>query len=141
MNHAVAIETLTECGAAVAALEAEHSAIETAIRSFQAAVVANADDSVILKILDMCVTFCKQHFASEERYMREQGYIYLEAHRAAHSRLLQQFENARAAAASHDAILAMLDGMDLLEAFEEHIRNHDSPMHAMVVDARSQAAA
>lgn len=141
MNHAIAIETLTECGASVAALEAEHSAIETAIRAFQAAIVANADDSVIVKILNMCVQFCKDHFASEERYMRDHEYIHIDAHRTAHKRLLEQFESARAVAMDHDAILGMLDSMDLLEALESHIRNHDNPMHQAVAEARKPIAA
>jgi hemerythrin-like metal-binding protein len=129
VNHALAIRTLTECGAPTAALQVEHAAIETSLRTLKAAILAGASGGIITSILDVCVDFCVTHFESEEEAMRKSGYAHLEAHHAAHNRLLKRFQEARACATGDSLAVAALDGFDLLQDFEEHIRTHDTLFH------------
>lgn len=136
-NHALAIRGLTERGSAIAALEAEHGAIETHLRAIQAAVMADASEETVAGILDLCIAFCKLHFAHEEGYMAERGYPHLDAHRAAHEALLKEFQRARVLVTSRDLISGVLDGFDLLHEFVLHVNTCDRPMHEEI-EVRTQ---
>jgi hemerythrin-like metal-binding protein len=129
MDHALAIHGLTEQGAAPAALDAEHAAIESHLRALQAAVMSDASTETVAGILDVCIEFCKAHFIHEEGYMDQYRYTELDAHRAAHGSLLEKFQRARAVAANRDLITGVLDGFDLLHEFERHVNTCDQPMH------------
>jgi hemerythrin-like metal-binding protein len=133
MNHASTIQEFADCGAAADALEAEHDAIEMAVRALQKAVVSGASGGELLEIVTLCIHFCKAHFTNEERFMRDHEYPRLKAHRAAHQEVLEKLEQIRRCALGEEIAAAALDTADLLDDFEEHVRTFDSAAYEEIM--------
>jgi hemerythrin-like metal-binding protein len=129
VDQATAIEALTDCGAITAALPSEHQGIENALQTLGDAMHAGASPEVLTKIMDMILRFCRDHFASEEQYLREHGYTRLKAHMSAHEKLVSSFLAVRTAI-SEGQQKATLDASDLLNSLHSHIDGFDRPAYA-----------
>lgn len=127
-----AIEVLAECGALNAALETEHHAIECLLNVFRDAVLAGANSSVITCILDMVMDFFAAHFRHEEAFFRDHGYAGIGQHIAAHQRFQTKLRNLRSGIEDEGTSLAVLDGVDLLHDFLEHIEKYDSAVYEQI---------
>jgi hemerythrin len=127
MNQADAIDTLTSCGETVAALRAEHDAIESISQVFNKAMIAAAEDHLMGRILDLALDFCHTHFEHEERYLRQHG-VDVEDHAAAHQRFCHHLEEARVAVRSGNPH-AILDAVDVLQGLQDHIKRFDKPAY------------
>jgi len=134
MDHARAIKALTNCGAITAALEKEHEAIDSALHSLNAALVAGASAETIVQIMDMVVDFCTAHFRNEEEAFIGSSYTDADAHASAHAELLRSFQAVRLGV-SNGIFLARLEGTDLLKSFHAHIERFDRAAHADILVA------
>jgi hemerythrin len=126
MRQSNIIAILSECGAAIASLEAEHDTAEMMLRALSEAVHAGAETTLILRILDEAIDFFLLHFPSEERLLREHRDPEIESHTAAHHQLTTRFTMARAAVENGNAE-AMLDAADLLQSLHTHVDAWDEP--------------
>jgi len=132
MDQARTIKALTDCGAITAALEVEHQAIENSLQALSDALLAGANTEVLTEIIDIVVDFCVAHFSSEEREFREQGYTGVDAHAAAHEKLLNRLRSVRIAI-SEGQPDATLDAGDLINGFHYHVSHFDRPAHAQLL--------
>jgi hemerythrin len=127
MNQADAIDVLTSCGETVAALRAEHDAIESISQVFNRAMIAAAEDQLMGRILDLALDFCHTHFEHEERCLRQHG-VDLEDHAAAHQLFCHRLEEARAAVRAGNPH-AILDAVDVLQGLQDHTERFDRPAY------------
>jgi hemerythrin len=125
MTLAKDISTLKNSGHTKEALQAEHWAIESVLKSLFEAVCSGASHAEVLEILNTVIDFCAAHFVDEEQMMRKCGYANLDAHVAAHKQLSTKFVAAREAASGEGLSLAVLDVSALLDRFHEHVNTHD----------------
>ena len=135
-----AIDALAECGALNAALETEHHAIECLLNVFRDAVLAGANSSVIIRILDMVIDFFSAHFRHEEAFFRDHGYREIERHVAAHELFQTKLRNIRAGVEDEGTALAVLDGVDLLHDFLEHVGKYDSAAYEQIAKIASHSS-
>ena len=127
MNQADAVDVLTSCGETVAALRAEHDAIESISQVFNKAMIAATEDKLMGRILDLALDFCHTHFEHEERYLREHG-IDLEDHAAAHQQFCQRLQETRVSVRAGNPH-AILDAVDVLQGLQTHIDRFDKPAY------------
>jgi hemerythrin len=128
MDSARTIKALTECGATTSALKAEHYAIEDALQTLDAALLAGARPESLAQIMDIVVDFCAAHFASEEDEFSKHGYAGAAGHKRAHDKLLKRFRAAREAVSNGEGkgtLNAALDAAELLNAFHDHVSRFD----------------
>lgn len=135
MNEARIIKTLTDGGSIAAALRTEHSAIEEGLQTLGEAVLAGAEQDVVIGIVAKVEDFCVAHFAHEEQMLRDSGYVDVEPHAAAHGELLRVLHAAHVAL-GEGQLEATLDVADLLNAFHDHVAQFDRPAHAQVLQQR-----
>jgi hemerythrin-like metal-binding protein len=139
MDSARTIKALTECGAITSALKAEHYAIEDALQTLDAALLAGASAEKLTQIMDIVVDFCAAHFANEQEEFSKTGYAGAAAHTRAHDKILEKFRAARAAV-SNGRIKGVLDATDLLNAFHDHVSRFDRAAHAQLAQTAPGAA-
>ena len=138
MNHAAVIRLLTECGAATAALNAEHDALDGCLRSLSDLVMAGASGATTAALLHLAFQFCTAHFGHEERFMYEHGYAGTQAHAAAHKQFLARLQDIEARMTTEEASLAALDAAGLIHDLHEHVEAFDRPAHDYI-EVRVQA--
>jgi hemerythrin len=126
------INTLKNRGCATDAMEAEHDAIELSLQHLIDAVLSGVCRAEVIEILNTSIDFCATHFADEEACMRNNGDVHVDAHGAAHKRLLAKFVAARRCASGDGLALAALDEVDLLYAFHEHVKLWDKSSATVV---------
>ena len=119
------INVLKNRGSIAEALLAEHDAIEQMLQALREAVVAGADHVECIEILNTSVEFCAAHFADEEEFMQRNGHGFLKSHAHAHRELMRKFTNVIRRASTDGLSLAILDEVDLLCDFHEHVRTYD----------------
>jgi hemerythrin-like metal-binding protein len=132
MDQVRRIRALTDCGANMAALQAEHSAIEDGLDTLDQAVLAGAPPEQLTRIVDIIIHFHEAHFSNEEEAFRDSGYPALDTHVKAHAIMLQKLRAARSAI-SEGQPEASLDVSDLLNTFHDHVAILDRPAHAYLV--------
>ena len=130
------IHNLKNGGCAAEALDVEHGAIQQILQSLCEAALCGANRAECIEILNTAVDFCATHFADEESFMRKHSDSHLNAHVAAHKRLLSKMVRARRGANGEGLPLATLDAADLLHDFHEHVATFDRAASA-VVDPQS----
>jgi hemerythrin len=131
MNQADAIDALTACGETVAALRAEHDAIESMSQVFNKAMLATAEDEVLGRILDLALDFCNTHFEREERYLRRHG-VPMDDHIAAHQQLRQRLQEVRVTVRAGNPH-AVLDAVDVFDALRGHMQHFDHPAYEQLL--------
>ena len=107
------------------AADAEHDAIEMMLHDLSVAVVTGASRAEVIELLNTSIDFCATHFADEETFMRKCGRANVDAHSAAHRRLLAKFVRARRGASGEGLSLSALNELDLLHAFHRHVAMWD----------------
>ncbi len=128
MDYARTIEALADSGATVAALEAEHEAIDSILNTLNKAMRAGADTAIIVRILDIVVDYCASHFAREEKFLREHGARNVDAHAAIHRTMGEQLLAIRARL-NAGCPTAALDLVDQLDTMRAHIKLGDEPAY------------
>jgi hemerythrin-like metal-binding protein len=128
LNQAVAIDLLAECGALSAALEAEHDAVESALWTLNKAMLAGAEQPVVLRLFDGIVEHCRVHFLQEETHMTANGCARLEDHSAAHQQITRRIQEVREAIVRSEPDCS-LNVADLLLVLRRHIDAFDRPAY------------
>lgn len=135
MDAARTIRALSACGAATAALQAEHMAIEDALNTLTEAIAAGANQHQLADILEIVIDSHAAHFRNEEEEFREVGYPHLDAHVRSHQAMLGKLHAARRVVSSSD-IAAALDVCTLVNTFHNHVANLDRPAHEYILKHR-----
>jgi hemerythrin len=115
------VHTLRGQGCASEALEAEHDGIRLLLQGLKEAIVGGARSAEIVELLNISIDFCAIHVANEKGFMQNRDYAGWDAHVAAHKQLLAKFVGARRRASGGGLSFAMLDAIDSLHAFHEHV--------------------
>lgn len=131
MSYAFLIDELAKRGAVADALDTEHELIAVLIKALNTAIVSGAPHSIIVHLLDLVDEECRNHFVSEEEYMCICGCASLQAHKAAHSQLLERALRVRSAVI-HCHAEGKLDAMDLLHDLENHIEHTDKDAYRVL---------
>ena len=79
----------------------------------------------IIEILNLAIEFCTTHFADEEEFMRNNRDGHVRTHATAHKHLLAKFVAVRRSLSKEGLSLALLDAVDLLHGFREHVKSYD----------------
>ena len=130
LKRAKHIDSLKNRGCMGESLKAEHEAIQMTLQSLEAAVISGASRAEVIDVMNAVIAFCSVHFVDEETLMSRSGYSRLDAHVAAHKRLLAKFVAARRSASGEGLSVATLDHLDLLQAFHSHVTVWDRRMAA-----------
>ncbi len=128
MDYARAIDALADSGAIVAALEAEHEAIDSILNTLNKAMRAGAETPILIRILDIVVDYCGSHFAREEKFLGDHDGRNVDAHAAIHKMLAGQLLAIRARL-NDGCPEASLDLVDHLDALRAHIKHADEPAY------------
>jgi len=110
------------CGSA--ALDREHDIIVKAMNGLHNAVLEGKGPQVIVPLVNLLARFCAEHFANEEGVMRDLGYEGVEAHAAAHERILRGIIELQSRSAG-DTLPTIVDTMDLLGSLAHHTETFD----------------
>jgi hemerythrin len=124
------IHVLKHRGSEREAEQVEHEAIDLVLRNLWDAVVSDVSREEVIEILNTLIDFSATHFADEEGFMRKNGHTDLDAHVAAHKRLLADIVAARRCASGEGLSLAVLDVADLLNDFHKHVKTMDGAVSA-----------
>ena len=73
------------------ALDQEHQRLLAQVNTLIDAIVSGRGPVVVTPAVEFLNTYVDEHFANEEKYMRENGYPDLEAHIAVHHRFREQY--------------------------------------------------
>ena len=72
-----------------AQIDADHQHLFDLINSFHYEFIQNRDRAKILRLLNMLVKYCEEHFQREELMMAEKSYPGLDDHRQKHAHLFE----------------------------------------------------
>jgi len=86
------IEWKYEYSVGVGVLDSQHKHLVEIINKLEEAISKAKGQRVMNGILDELIGYTQEHFAFEERLMKEAGYADLEAHQRRHRRLIQKIE-------------------------------------------------
>lgn len=85
-------------------------------------------------VIEQMLGYTKQHFAEEERLMRDTDYPRYEGHKRIHDVFVSQVEGLRDQAKAGDIILRSQVMSFLVRWFEDHILDHDKRYAEYVKD-------
>lgn len=116
-------------------IDAQHRRFFDLLAGFAEAIEVGGDDEAVHQALEAMVDYVNDHFATEERYMRDFGYPDYDAHRRLHTGFVRKIISVNQ---------ALRDGHSEIDAdliaylgcwFREHIRRED-PKYAELFKAR-----
>lgn len=84
------VEWTEELSVGVATIDADHKKLVAMVNALHDGVHSGRDREVMAQILDGLISYCKVHFAREERYFALAHYEHAEAHTAEHAALTQR---------------------------------------------------
>lgn len=122
-------------------LDADHQALVAALNSLQAAVEAGMDQRELDRALAFLRDYTVSHFAEEERLMLQHRYPRASAHFAAHSALLIQVSDLRAAHRAGQADLTSQVVGLLGSWLQDHIQGEDKVLGAFLKTRGPEARA
>jgi hemerythrin len=119
------VHTLKSRGCVSEAMEVEHEAIKLVQQRLKEFIVCGASRAEVIELLNTSIAFCASHITHEEGFMRQTGCARMNAHVAAHKKLLTKVVGARRSASGEGLSLATLNAIDSLRAFHRHVRTWD----------------
>ncbi len=125
------IEWMDEFELGIDKVDADHRALIELINGLTDALNTDSGDDDIKHLLTEIHTRIGDHFAEEERIMRETGYAAYDAHKADHERLLGDILNMIDDYREVYALAPDLLGIRIENWFMVHFRTHDARLHGI----------
>ena len=125
------IEWMDEFELGIDEVDADHRALIELINGLTDALNTDSGDDDIKHLLTEIHTRIGDHFAEEERIMRETGYAAYDAHKADHERLLGVILNMIDDYREVYALAPDLLGIRIENWFMVHFRTHDARLHGI----------
>ena len=124
------IEWKDEFSVGVAAVDHEHRELIALINALHADIGAGASRDTVIESLGEIYAQISAHFALEEKFMRESGYMAYAEHKEDHEILLDDLRDIMDQVEDDGSYGEARLSSDLGFWFSEHFRTHDARLHS-----------